>query len=71
MVCSDNAMDDNFVRDGKRVVKRYLPFSEGPRSCAGMSLAKANLTATLASLLGNFTFRVADEVSLKPSSLAV
>jgi cytochrome P450 len=61
-MCSDNAMGDALVGDGKRAVKRYLPFSEGPRSCAGMSLAKVNMTATLASLLGNFTFQLADEV---------
>jgi cytochrome P450 len=45
---SDSVMEDALVGDGKRAVKRYLPFSEGPRSCAGMSLAKVNMTATLA-----------------------
>lgn len=49
--------------DGSKVVKRYMPFSEGTRSCPGMSLAKVNLTACLATLLGHFSFRLADEVS--------
>jgi cytochrome P450 / NADPH-cytochrome P450 reductase len=44
--------------------RRFLPFSAGQRSCVGMNLAKVNLTACLASLLGNFSFRLADEVSL-------
>jgi cytochrome P450 len=62
-VCrSEEGLPDDVLRDGKRAAKRYLPFSEGPRSCAGMSLAKVNMTATLASLLGNFTFQLADEV---------
>jgi hypothetical protein len=53
-----------YTMSNERAVKRYLPFSEGPRSCAGMSLAKINLTATLATLLGNFTFQLAEEVSM-------
>ena len=42
--------------------KRFLPFMEGARSCAGMALAEMNLTATLAILYGHFSFRLADEV---------
>jgi cytochrome P450 len=69
-VCrSEEASPDNVLRDGKRAVKRYLPFSEGPRSCAGMSLAKVNMTATLASLLGNFSFQLADEVTFSTSNV--
>eukprot|EP00884_Botryococcus_braunii_P016342 jgi/Botrbrau1/3391/Bobra.0337s0032.1 len=45
-----------------RPVKRFIPFAEGARSCAGMSLAKINVAATLATLLGNFTFTLADEM---------
>eukprot|EP00884_Botryococcus_braunii_P016359 jgi/Botrbrau1/3406/Bobra.0337s0042.1 len=48
--------------EGSKQVKRYLPFSEGARSCAGMSLAKVNLAACLASLLSHFSFRLADEM---------
>jgi hypothetical protein len=65
---SDDGVAGDLLGDGKRAAKRYLPFSEGPRSCAGSSLAKVNMTATLASLLGNFSFRLADEVLL-PTSL--
>ncbi|KAK9914782.1 hypothetical protein WJX75_000489 [Coccomyxa subellipsoidea] len=43
-------------------VRRFLPFMEGPRSCAGLALANMNLTATLALLYGHFTFRLADEM---------
>lgn len=43
--------------------RRYLPFGDGMRSCVGQSLAKMNYTATLASLLCHFKFRLADRVS--------
>jgi cytochrome P450 len=56
-------------KDSQRVVKRFLPFGEGPRSCAGMNLAKINMTATLASLLGNFSFKLADEVWMQKHPL--
>lgn len=52
--------------DGK--ARRFLPFMEGPRSCAGQALAVMNLTATLAALYGNFTFKLADEVSASPKT---
>lgn len=45
-------------------VRRWLPFSDGPRSCVGQPLAYINVTATLAILLANFHFRLADKVSL-------
>ncbi|EIE19314.1 cytochrome P450 [Coccomyxa subellipsoidea C-169] len=46
--------------DGR--ARRFLPFMEGPRSCAGLALANMNLTATLALLYGHFSFRLADEM---------
>ena len=46
--------------DGR--ARRFLPFMEGPRSCAGQALAVMNLTAALAMLYGSFTFRLAEEV---------
>ena len=52
--------------DGK--ARRFLPFMEGPRSCAGQALAVMNLTATLTALYGNFTFKLADEVSASPKT---
>ena len=44
--------------------KRFLPFMEGARSCAGQALAVMNLTATLAMMYGSFTFRLAEEVGM-------
>ncbi len=43
-------------------MKRFVPFSEGARDCVGQSLARLNLTTTLAQLFGSFSFRLADEV---------
>lgn len=42
-------------------VKRFMPFSHGNRDCAGQSLARMNYTTTVAMLLANFSFRLADE----------
>lgn len=54
------------VRDGAkvggRVVKRFIPFSEGSRDCVGQSLARLNLTTTLAQLFGSFSFRLDESV---------
>ena len=41
---------------------RFLPFSSGPRDCIGQNLSKINYMATLAVLLGRFSFRLAPEV---------
>ena len=49
--------------------KRWYPFSEGPRSCVGQSLANMNLTGTLATLLAHFHFRLADQVMMMPISV--
>lgn len=42
--------------------KRFLAFSDGPRSCVGQPLAWINVTSTLAVLLAKFHFRLADKV---------
>ena len=39
-----------------------MPFSEGPRNCVGQSLAKLELVAILAQLLGSFHVALAPEV---------
>ncbi|GAB4815789.1 hypothetical protein N2152v2_002835 [Parachlorella kessleri] len=41
---------------------RFLPFSSGPRDCIGQNLSKLNYMATLAVLLGRFSFRLAPEM---------
>ena len=56
--CSQSGM----ATHGCRRPKRFLPFMEGPRSCAGQALANMNIPATLATLYGRFSFRLADEV---------
>eukprot|EP00884_Botryococcus_braunii_P008881 jgi/Botrbrau1/17995/Bobra.0713s0002.1 len=41
---------------------RYLPFGAGPRQCIGMALAKMNALTTLALLVSNFSFQLADRM---------
>ena len=41
---------------------RYMPFTQGPRDCVGQTLARLNLSTTLAQLFGSFSFRLAEEV---------
>lgn len=43
--------------------KRFIPFSNGRRNCIGQPLAKMNIMAMLAELLGRFHFELAPEVS--------
>lgn len=55
--------------------KRYMPFAEGSRSCIGKNLANATLPLTMAILLSQFSFKLADRVhqltlSLFTNSLA-
>lgn len=45
-----------------RMPTRFMPFSLGGRDCVGQTLAKLNLTTTLAQLYGSFTFKLAEEV---------
>ncbi len=45
-----------------RKPQRFIPFSMGPRDCVGQTLARLNLTTTLAQLYGSFTFKLAEEV---------
>ncbi|KAK9826393.1 hypothetical protein WJX81_007038 [Elliptochloris bilobata] len=42
------------------LAKRFIPFSDGPRDCVGRNLATMNIVTTLATLLGRFTFRLAE-----------
>lgn len=46
--------------------RRFMPFLEGSRQCVGMSLARMTTAATVAALLSQFTFRLAD--SVRPSA---
>ncbi|KIY98801.1 Cytochrome P450 3A28 [Monoraphidium neglectum] len=40
----------------------FMPFSDGPRSCVGQSLAKAEVITLLAKILGSFTITLAPEM---------
>ena len=51
------------VSESSLPAKRFIPFSDGPRDCVGRNLATMNITAVLATLLGHFSFRLADSVS--------
>ena len=71
---SGQSADDSWVDVGKQTqaaaeikeplnqAKRWFPFSEGPRSCVGQTLANMNVTGTLATLLAHYHFRLADQV---------
>ncbi len=52
----------------KHRVRRFLPFSVGPRDCIGQNLAKLNYQTTVPMLLAHFSFRLADEVDLTPNT---
>eukprot|EP00884_Botryococcus_braunii_P008587 jgi/Botrbrau1/1772/Bobra.0217s0027.1 len=41
---------------------RYVPFGAGPRQCIGLSLARQNIATTVALLLSNFTFKLAEQM---------
>ena len=43
-------------------VRRTLPFGGGARACIGMPLAQLIVPTTIATLLGQFHFRLADHV---------
>ncbi len=72
---SEKSVDDSWVDVGKQAKmagdtkeqlnrpKRWFPFSEGPRSCVGQTLANMNVTGTLATLLAHYHFRLADQVT--------
>ena len=65
-LCSQDGVEDlpaaSAQEAGAKRPKRFVPFSQGPRDCVGQTLAKLNLTTTLAQLYGNFTFTLADQV---------
>ncbi|CAK0784537.1 hypothetical protein CVIRNUC_007741 [Coccomyxa viridis] len=48
--------------DKQDKVKRTLPFGSGARACIGMPLAQLILPTTIATLLGQFRFRLADHM---------
>ncbi|KAL0037109.1 hypothetical protein WJX79_000879 [Trebouxia sp. C0005] len=50
------------VKEPANQPKRWFPFSEGPRSCVGQTLANMNVTGTLATLLAHYHFRLADQM---------
>ncbi|KAG2494403.1 hypothetical protein HYH03_007455 [Edaphochlamys debaryana] len=60
---ASEADEDEVVRSaGTMSARGWLPFSEGPRSCIGQSLAVLELRTSLAMLCGHFRFRLADEM---------
>ncbi len=55
---AEKAKDKNEHR-----IKRFTPFSVGPRDCIGQNLAKINYQTTVPMLLATFKFKLSDEVS--------
>ena len=49
-------------RGDQHRVRRFLPFSVGPRDCIGQNLARLNYQTTVPMLLAHFSFRLADGV---------
>ncbi|CAL5222409.1 g4768 [Coccomyxa viridis] len=47
---------------GGRQPQRFVPFTQGARDCVGQTLARLNLSTTLAQLFGSFSFRLAEEM---------
>ena len=45
----------------------FMPFSEGPRNCVGQSLAKIEVLAVLATMLGSFRVELDPAVRLQDS----
>lgn len=64
MTCDFVCREEKVEIQVERAVKKYMPFSEGARNCVGMTLAKINMPAVLATLFSNFSFRLAPEVGL-------
>uniref|UniRef100_A0A7S3QL72 Cytochrome P450 n=2 Tax=Dunaliella tertiolecta TaxID=3047 RepID=A0A7S3QL72_DUNTE len=56
----DNKGDEAQGSGGRRV--GYQPFSLGPRDCVGQALAMLELRVVLATLIGRFRFRLAQEM---------
>eukprot|EP00884_Botryococcus_braunii_P022864 jgi/Botrbrau1/9261/Bobra.180_1s0018.1 len=63
---SDKTADDahglSSHSNGEWPAKRYIPFSEGPRNCVGLSLANVLMPTTLAALYSRFTFSLAPQM---------
>ncbi|KXZ56708.1 hypothetical protein GPECTOR_1g638 [Gonium pectorale] len=58
----DDVDEDISSGFAKRTGISFMPFSEGPRSCVGQSLAKLEVMTVLAVLLSNFRIELAEEV---------
>ncbi|KAK9819693.1 hypothetical protein WJX72_001295 [[Myrmecia] bisecta] len=58
----EDGEEDGDMGSETRRPRRYVPFALGPRNCVGQTLANMNLTATLAQLLGRFSFKLAEEM---------
>lgn len=55
------AADDEDTNEHR--IKRFTPFSVGPRDCIGQNLAKINYQTTVPMLLSHFSFKLSNEVS--------
>ncbi|XP_072934763.1 uncharacterized protein [Epargyreus clarus] len=66
---------ERFLGEKKKYLKSYtyMPFGEGPRICIGMRFAKMQVLTGLATILKNYTVKLADgtpeEVRLEPKAI--
>lgn len=60
----DGKQVDDLGLDLSKQGKRWFPFSDGPRNCVGQALAKMNMATTFAQLYSQYSFQLAEEVSM-------
>ncbi|KAL6749937.1 cytochrome P450 [Haematococcus lacustris] len=58
----DSAASTAAKAAGERSEVRFMPFSDGPRSCVGQTLGRIEVAAVLAALLGTFRVELAPEM---------
>ena len=69
VTASADAAAEKGEDENEHRIKRFTPFSVGPRDCIGQNMAKINYQTTVPMLLANFKFKLADEVSFPQEAI--